>query len=120
MSPPSFASEPQVQYLHQVLDQVAKGELLIPDFQRPNRWDDDQRRELLISISHGYPIGALMVWRTTKSLTTAKALGDRVPPEASSSPVHQYLLDGMQRVSTIFAALWSPPRGQADLGAPTA
>lgn len=115
MSAPSFASEPQVQYLHQVLDQVAKGELLIPDFQRPNRWDDDQRRELLRSISHGYPIGALMVWRTTKTLQTATALGDRIPPPVTSVPLHQYLLDGMQRVSTLFAALWSPPRGQSDL-----
>lgn len=117
MSAPSFASEPQVQYLHQVLDQIAKGELLIPDFQRPNRWEDDQRRELLRSVSHGYPIGALMVWRTTKALKTANAIGDRIPPRDSSAAVRQYLLDGMQRVSTLFATLWSPPRGQADLPA---
>lgn len=115
MSAPSFASEPQVQYLHQVLDQIAKGELLIPDFQRPNRWDDDQRRELLSSVSHGYPIGALMVWRTTKGLKTAAAIGDRIPPEGKGVTVRQYLLDGMQRISTLFAALWSPPRGQSDL-----
>ncbi len=115
MTAPSYASEPQIQYLHQVLDQIAKGELQVPDFQRESRWTDDQRRKLLESVSHGYPIGALMVWRTTKELDCIHDLGDRRLPPAVQGSARQYVLDGTQRLSTLFAALWAPVRGQADL-----
>lgn len=114
MSAPSYASEPQVQYLHQVLDQLAKGELEIPDFQRPDRWDDDQRRSLLESVSHGYPIGAVMVWRTTKEMATVRTIGDRQLQHPGGGEARQYLLDGMQRLSTLFAALWAPARGRPE------
>jgi len=118
MSAPSYASEPQVQYLHQVLDQIAKGELEIPDFQRPDRWDDSQRQSLLDSVSRGYPIGAVMVWRTTTALATVRTIGDRRLRQGRIEGPRQYLLDGMQRLSTLFAALWAPTRGRSDLVEP--
>jgi Protein of unknown function DUF262 len=106
MSAPSYASEPQVQYLHQILEQMERAELLIPDFQRPPRWTDEQRRRLLESVSGGYPIGSLMVWRTTVQIPHRTRIG----PHAISAKVgtihqYQYLLDGFQRMSTLFAAL---------------
>lgn len=106
MSAPSYASEPQVQYLHQILEQMERAELLIPDFQRPPRWSDEQRRRLLESVSGGYPIGSLMVWRTTVHVPHRTRIG----PHAISAKVgtihqYQYLLDGFQRMSTLFAAL---------------
>jgi uncharacterized protein with ParB-like and HNH nuclease domain len=106
MPAPSYASEPQIQYLHQVLDQIAKAEVLIPDFQRPVRWDDDQRKRLLDSITRGNPIGAVMVWRTTEELAYLSRIGDRALKSKPQGANRQYLLDGFQRLSTLFAALW--------------
>jgi hypothetical protein len=106
MPAPSYASEPQIQYLHQVLDQIAKAEVLIPDFQRPVRWDDDQRKRLLDSITRGNPIGAVMVWRTTEVLVHLPMIGDRALKSQPQGTNRQYLLDGFQRLSTLFAALW--------------
>jgi hypothetical protein len=106
MSAPSYASEPQIQYLHQVLEQIAKAEVLIPDFQRPVRWDDDQRKRLLDSITRGHPIGAVMVWRTTETPKHLDIIGDRRLGREPKSANRQYLLDGFQRLSTLFAALW--------------
>src|SRR5690606_23779239 len=82
---------------------------------RPDRWNDDQRRSLLDSVSRGYPIGAVMVWRTTRSLATVQVIGDRQLRREAGSEARQYLLDGMQRLSTLFAALWAPARGRSQL-----
>jgi hypothetical protein len=106
MPAPSYASEPQIQYLHQVLDQIAKAEVLIPDFQRPIRWNDDQRKRLLDSITRGTPIGAVMVWRTTEELAYLDTIGERALKSQPQGANRQYLLDGFQRLSTLFAALW--------------
>jgi len=106
MTAPSYASEPTIQYLHQVLDQIAKAEMLIPDFQRPVSWDDDQRKRLLDSIAKGSPIGAVVVWRTTETPRQLVVVGDRRLGRTPQGTNRQYLLDGFQRLSTLFAALW--------------
>jgi hypothetical protein len=106
MSAPSYASEPQVQYLHQILEQMGRAELLIPDFQRPPRWTDEQRRRLLQSVSGGYPIGGLMVWRTSVEIPHRTRIGSHeIPAETRDVNQYQYLLDGFQRMSTLYAAL---------------
>ncbi len=46
MSAPYYQSEPQIQYLYQLLRDIARGELRIPRFQRPFIWDNEQRLEL--------------------------------------------------------------------------
>jgi Protein of unknown function DUF262 len=111
MSAPSYASEPQVQYLHQILEQMDRAELLIPDFQRPPRWTDEQRRRLLESVSGGYPIGSLMVWRTTVVIPHRTQIGPhRISAKVGATHQYQYLLDGFQRMSTLLAALGTVPK----------
>ena len=105
MAAPSYASEPQVQYLHQILEQIERCELLVPDFQRPPRWTDDQRRKLLESVSQGYPIGAVMAWRTTVDIPHRREIGPQTLSSEPAAGTRQYLLDGFQRMSTLYAAL---------------
>jgi hypothetical protein len=104
MSDVKHASEPQVLYLQQVLELVERGELLIPAFQRPIRWTDDQRMRLLESITRGLPIGSLMVWRTSQEIRRREQIGDVPLPEPAKGD-HQYLIDGFQRISTLYVAL---------------
>ncbi len=103
---PSFVSEPQIQYLEQLLDEVRRGNLQVPRFQRPFVWDTEKRLELVRSIRDGIPIGTIMVWRTNRSdIRTYDLLGPyRLSPPAFTQ-VQQYLLDGVQRLSTLFGAL---------------
>lgn len=108
MATPSYASEPQVQYLHQLLEQIGNAELLIPDFQRPPRWTDDQRRRLLQSVSSGYPIGSVMAWRTSVEIPHRGMIGPHSLPDPTPGGMRQYLLDGFQRMSTLYAALKAP------------
>src|SRR5437763_10753368 len=64
---PAQTSEPIIQYLYQLIDSIAEGRLLIPRFQRPLVWLWDRQSELLRSVKDGIPMGAVMIWRTSKA-----------------------------------------------------
>src|SRR6185437_3526575 len=119
MPAPSFYSDPHVQFLSQLLEEISAGHLQVPRFQRPMVWDWERRRELLVSIRDGIPIGAIIVWRTAR---TAIECYERLGPHLLSPPpegaTRQYLLDGVQRLSTLYGALHSSPTrgGIADGG----
>lgn len=103
------ASEPYIQYIYQLIEQLDAGELLIPKLQRELVWDWDRQAELLRSIRDGIPMGAIMVWRTTTSEVehTEVLYGHRLQTP-SERGTRSYLLDGMQRLSTLYAALRGP------------
>ena len=92
--------------LAQLLGDVASGTLQLPDFQRGWVWDDDHIRSLLASISMSYPIGAVMTLRTGNA-------GVRFAPrpvegaECGPTEPDLLLLDGQQRVTSLFLALKS-------------
>ena len=46
--------------LKTLLEDVGYGKVQLPDFQRGWVWDDDRIKGLLVSISRGFPIGAVM------------------------------------------------------------
>lgn len=80
----------------------------MPNFQRGWVWDDNHIKSLLASISLSYPIGAVMTLKTGNSdvrfrfrpLEGVKLSGS-VEPELM-------LLDGQQRLTSLFLALNSP------------
>jgi hypothetical protein len=54
------------------------------------------------SIYKGYPYGSLLFWRTRESLKTERRLGPfRLPPRDPHYPI-DYVLDGQQRVTSLF------------------
>ena len=108
---PSFISEPQIQYLSRLLEEIRQGLLQVPRFQRPFIWTLSQRIELLRSIRDSIPIGSIMVWRTHRTdITTHRFLGPHRLPESPSGEGHvrQYILDGVQRLSTLYGTLYPP------------
>lgn len=114
MAGPAYVSDPTVSYLHQLLDELAKGYLQIPRFQRRFVWTDEQRLELLQSIKDGIPIGSILVWRTgLTALKTVHRIGphDLPAPVASPTSSRSYLLDGLQRLSTLYGCLRPLPAG---------
>jgi hypothetical protein len=106
---PTFVSEPQIQFLVQLLEEIHRGYLQVPRFQRPFVWDIGQRLELMRSIRDGIPIGTIMVWRTHREdIATHDRLGPYLVKAAPGGQglVRQYLLDGVQRLSTLYGALY--------------
>ncbi len=101
-----FSADPTVVFMTAVLDDIASGKLLIPRFQRPLVWKWEQRRDLLSSIYEGLPIGALMLWVSDgESIGTYESLGPHPLPPAAAGAENRYLMDGVQRVSTLYGAL---------------
>lgn len=98
---------PEVNYLIDVLDEIAKGTLRVPRFQRPFVWKLDAMIDLFDSILKGYPIGSLLFWKTgTRHYATFDFVGNRTIPKDTQLPIN-YILDGHQRLSTLFGVLSS-------------
>jgi len=109
---PKMFDTPVLPRLAVILTEVASGDLIIPAFQRPFVWDNERRLNLLDSIERGLPIGSLLVWRTThRDLNYYPELGG-IPltrPSQQGDKV-TYLIDGHQRLTTLFGALSPRPR----------
>lgn len=102
-----FSADPTVVFMTAVLDDIEAGRLLIPRFQRPLVWSWVQRRDFLNSIYEGLPIGALMIWVSDgEPVSIYEALGPHpLPTPHSLSGEHRYLMDGVQRISTLYGAM---------------
>src|SRR3954465_12937076 len=95
-------------FLGQLLDEVRAGLIQVPRWQRPFVWTWEQRRDLLRSIRDGIPMGAIMVWRSESvDIACYNSLGP-YPLAQRKGYQHQYLLDGVQRLSTLLGALSKP------------
>lgn len=115
----NFSADPTVVFLTSVLDDIAHGRIRIPRFQRPLVWNWSQRKEFLESIFAGLPIGALMIWLTSNDqIGCYDSLGPHILP-ASGDNEGRYLMDGVQRISTLYGALratraWSDYDAESD------
>jgi hypothetical protein len=101
-----FSADPTVVFMTAVLDDIAEGKLLIPRFQRPLVWNWEQRRDLFSSLYEGLPVGALMLWVSDgEPISTYDSLGPHPLPQVPPGTQSRYLMDGVQRVSTLYGAL---------------
>jgi hypothetical protein len=102
---------PVLPRLATILAEVKSGDLAVPWFQRPFVWDDDRRLRLLDSIAQGMPIGSLLVWRTSRrDLRAYEHVGGIRLAKAREGEKVNCLIDGHQRVSTLFGALYTGAR----------
>lgn len=99
----SYLRTPTVERLPSVLEELHTGLLRIPPFQRDFEWTGEQRIALCSSIRLGLPTGSLMVWRTSHKLAEENPIGPYLL--SSEHEPLQYLLDGRQRLTTLYAAL---------------
>jgi Protein of unknown function DUF262 len=102
---------PVLPRLQTIISELQSGVYVIPEFQRPSVWKDEQRLDLLDSIVKGLPIGSLLVWRSsTHELGTYKEIaGISVKSARAGLDKRTYLIDGHQRITTLFGALVRPP-----------
>ena len=84
---------------------IRNGYLKIPQFQRKFVWSLDQSARLLDSIIKGYPIGTFILWKTRERLRAVKNIGEIDLPATPDGDTVQYVLDGHQRITSIYAAL---------------
>ncbi|WP_172588100.1 DUF262 domain-containing protein [Shewanella xiamenensis] len=90
------------QSIREILDAVYRGQIRIPAFQRGFVWESDRVAFLIDSIYKGYPFGSLLFWRTNEPLNTERELGPFRLPEPNADFPIDYVLDGQQRITSIF------------------
>ena len=81
-----------------LLEETDKGSLLLPRFQRNFVWKRPDIKEFIDSVYREYPVGALATWESEQLLGTHE--NDATRPARTV-----YLLDGQQRVTSIYGVI---------------
>ncbi|TAE75264.1 MAG: DUF262 domain-containing protein [Bacteroidetes bacterium] len=91
-----------------LLENVGNGEIQIPIFQRDFVWETKQIMDLFDSIAKDYPMGSFLFWRPEQKYPVKKNIGIY---EVEAHPTRTlYILDGSQRITTLFAVLANPQK----------
>jgi hypothetical protein len=97
-----------------LVKQAYEGRVVVPDFQRSFVWSREDIEELLVSIFLGYFIGTFLMLDTSSSdpLSPFRPIEGlaKVNPHAnpSSQSTIRLILDGQQRITSLFYALYEP------------
>ena len=97
--------EPQSVTFPALFANIEKGTIKIPQFQRGFVWSKARSAKLLDSIVKGYPIGTFILWRTKERLRSIRNLGGVPLPETLKGDAVEYVLDGQQRLTSLFVTL---------------
>lgn len=82
---------------------IDQGYLKIPKFQRDFVWSQAQTARLIDSIIKGFPIGTFIFWKTREELRHVRNLGNIDLPETPKGDAVSYVLDGQQRITSLYA-----------------
>src|SRR5665811_942592 len=88
-----------------LLTDIERGEIKIPQFQREFVWSVQKSAALIDSVIKGYPIGTFIFWATKDRLRSVKDLGNISLPAAKEGEIVSFVLDGQQRLTSLFASL---------------
>ena len=86
-----------------ILDQIDDGRMVLPTFQRGYVWKREQVRGLMDSLYRGHPVGSLLVW-----VTPSDNVDHRGSQEIDPGMV-QVLLDGQQRITSLYGIIRGKP-----------
>ncbi|MCY3899271.1 MAG: DUF262 domain-containing protein [Caldilineaceae bacterium] len=98
----------QPESLKKILRDVSTGNIQLPDFQRGWVWDDDRITEILESVSRAFPVGAITTLSASKSIRLKPRLIEGVPCKHKKAIPATYVLDGQQRLTSLYQALLHP------------
>ena len=91
--------------LGDLLTLVSQGQLQIPRFQREFVWPVSKTRSLLDSMYKEFPIGTLFFWQAPADQALIfRELGDLGIPKPDPHQRISYILDGQQRLTSLYAA----------------
>jgi hypothetical protein len=85
--------------LNGLVESIRKGELALPEIQRPFVWKPAKVRDLFDSMYNGFPIGTLLLWAT--GAVPTRTIGT----EKKESPPRLLIVDGQQRLTSLYAVL---------------
>ena len=84
--------------ISELISDIRGGGYILPEFQRGYVWKNWQVREYLASLYRRYPTGSFLIWNTPNP-----GLVRGTPSDSSNT--FQLILDGQQRLTSIYAIL---------------
>lgn len=90
--------------LTDMLSRIGRGEVALPDIQRPFVWSNRQVRDLLDSMYKGFPVGNLLLWETGIAPGVKK-----IGAEAKQAAPSLLIVDGQQRLTSLYAVMEGLP-----------
>ena len=101
--------------LHKLLTELQAGNIKIPRFQRDYIWEKSKVVKLLNSIYHQYPIGSLFFWKApAKYAFFIRPFDIDGINDTKTEGDFQFILDGQQRIMSLFVALMGRTMGDCD------
>jgi hypothetical protein len=92
--------------LQKVFNQLENGNMKIPRFQRGYVWERSKIVKLLNSIQNQYPIGSFFIWEAGKEYKNfCREIKELNLPENPESNFYSFILDGQQRITSLYVAL---------------
>ena len=91
-----------------LVSMIERGELGLPEMQRPYVWRSTRVRDLLDSLYRGYPSGTILLWESDKLVPQRKTALE----QEKANPVRNsclLLLDGQQRLTSLAAVIRGKP-----------
>ncbi|GAB4327223.1 MAG: DUF262 domain-containing protein [Dehalococcoidia bacterium] len=88
--------------IYELISEIKRGDLILPEFQRGYVWNKSQVREYLTSLYRGYPTGSFLIWKTPNP-------GMVRGGDASNGGAFQLILDGQQRLTSIYTLIEGEP-----------
>lgn len=89
--------------IRKLIDNILDGVIRVPAFQRGFVWKPEAVAFLMDSLYRDFPIGSLLLWQTREKLEKEKSLGPFLLPAPKKDWPIQYVLDGQQRITSIFS-----------------
>lgn len=112
------SEEIQMKTIMALLNQIQKGEIVLPAIQRNFVWHERKIEKLMDSILRGYPIGIVLMWETYKDIQYR--LFEQVYKNATKTDAFRdnrqkkkltIVLDGQQRLQSLYIAVYGRYNG---------
>lgn len=105
----SITVKPVVNRLINFMTEIEEGKFKIPTFQRDFVWEKSDKIQLFDSIGKEYPIGSILLWKPDATFEYKEEIGPYFISNFKKSDFF-YILDGFQRLSTLFGCLHNPEK----------
>lgn len=90
-----------------IFDELKRGRIRLPNFQRPLRWTAKDNIQLFDSLVRGYPIGSILLWKRPADAGSLKiGKSELMVPAAADA---RWVVDGQQRITALAAAMIEIP-----------
>ncbi len=103
-----------------LLDQIDRGEVVLPAIQRDFVWREDRMAALMDSVMRGYPVGMVFLWESYDDILYRRFEKDYIPgrrpswfENSSERPARlRLVLDGQQRLQSLYLSVYGTYRGR--------